>query len=125
MDFIGKKDVELVNERQPICCDVEFAKDFEQVSTSSRIGGDGAHRSLPNYDQDVREEKFCEIDEGNKKAMSSKGISSNKASSSMGKATYAQSVKFSEYVQKVDFATRVPDELLPFAVYVEKLNISN
>ena len=32
VDFIGKKDVELVNERQSICCDVEFAKDDDQMS---------------------------------------------------------------------------------------------
>ena len=44
--------------------------------------------------------------------------------SSKGSST--QSGKFSEYVQKVDFATtRVPDEFLPLAVYAEKLDISN
>ena len=38
-------------------------------------------------------------------------------------------MKSSEYVQKVNFARtqgkRVPDKLLPFAVYVEKFDISN
>ena len=160
------KDDECVKDNK-FAKDDEFAKDDQAKANSSIAGGFHRSNSVENYwtssgghyakdKADLQGHYFVKagqeglFSKGNDQVASTsgasekscEGFSSHPLRGSSNKASYAQSVRFSEYVQKVTRMQggrapdkflkaektqrgRVPEKLLPFAVYVEKFDISN